>query len=346
MSQIDLKKKILSGYLFICGLVVLVGALSFGQFGSLGGLVGHLTTDVASEVYIVNEIRSEILAMRTAVEKFIYKNKRTDKESAEKHINNVINLLEQAKKEINPDESKKQLVQIESNSNDYIDNFNKVAIRIDALAGQKNNLFLVGNEISNKLYKFVLQYKDEPKTFHVVMDALIQFSSAANEVKIFLDQLQVADQKKASTILNAVLSRLGSLNNKSMQEVIYDVEDYHDNFEGIAAITFKMNEEIEKTLLPLAPRIVSMSTNVANGGWDIMKKSGVEVNQRVGFIGKIIIGITGFAIIISLGIGFLLSNMIIRQVSNVVVGLSEGVEKLTMASNQVSTSSMQVAEGA
>ena len=178
------------------------------------------------------------------------------------------------------------------------------------------------------------------------MDALIQFSSAANEVKIFLDQLQVADQKKASTILNAVLSRLGSLNNKSMQEVIYDVEDYHDNFEGIAAITFKMNEEIEKTLLPLAPRIVSMSTNVANGGWDIMKKSGVEVNQRVGFIGKIIIGITGFAIIISLGIGFLLSNMIIRQVSNVVVGLSEGVEKLTMASNQVSTSSMQVAEGA
>jgi hypothetical protein len=36
-----------------------------------------------------------------------------------------------------------------------------------------------------------------------------------------------------------------------------------DEFEGMAAVDVKMNSEIEKTLLPLAPQIISLSKGVS-----------------------------------------------------------------------------------
>ncbi len=75
MLKTSLKAKILSGYLTISILIVLVGFLFIFQFSSLGQRVSYLTKDLAAEVKAAGRIKTEILSMRTSVEKFIYKEK-------------------------------------------------------------------------------------------------------------------------------------------------------------------------------------------------------------------------------------------------------------------------------
>jgi methyl-accepting chemotaxis protein len=346
MFYFNLRKKILSGYLSISVFIIIVGAISVFQFSSLGKLVNYLTVEVAGEVRLANDISSEILSMRTSVEKFIYKNKTKDKEDAEINIKKVEDLLRQGKNDITDSNRRKKLDEIESTSNEYIDKFNKVAIRIESLSVQKNKLFLSGEETSKNLYSLILENKDIPIVFNVSMDALINFISATNEVNSFVDNYGIEHQRKASEILNKILTDLGQAKNKEFKNIIYDIEDYMDNFAGLAAITLKMNDEIDKTLLPLAPEIVGMSTDVTKSGWNEMEVSSIEVNQRVALIGKIILFIVIVSVALGLLIGFLLSRKIIVQITNVVDGLTSSEEKVSLASEQVSSSSIHVAEGA
>lgn len=346
MFHFSLRKKILSGYLSISVFIIIVGAISVFQFSSLGKLVNYLTGEVAGEVRIANDISSEILSMRTSVEKFIYKNKIQDKKDAESHIKKVDDLLRKGKNDIVGINRRKKLDEIEKTSTEYIDKFNKVAIRIESLSGQKSKLFLSGEDISRNLYGLILKNKDNPIVFNVAMNSLINFISATNEVNSFVDNYGTEHQLKASDTLNTILTDLGKIKNKEFKNIIYDIEDYMDNFEGLAAITLKMNGEIDKTLLPLAPKIVGMSTDVTNSGWNEMEESSANLNQRVDLIEKIVLAIVIVSVVLGLFIGFLLSRMIIAQITKVVDGLTSGEEKVSLASDQVSSSSLHVADGA
>ncbi|MBU0680648.1 MAG: hypothetical protein KKD73_04415 [Proteobacteria bacterium] len=346
MVRLNLKQKILGGYVVISLFIIIVGGISILQFTSLGKIVNYLTDVVAGEVRNVNDIRSEILSMRTSVEKFIYKNKDKDKVEAESHIDKVNALLTAAKLENSDDESKDKLALIESMSVEYIDNFAKVSIRIKVLAEQKNSLVLSGEDVSKKLYNLVLKNKDNKALFAVSMDALINFIAAGNDVNSFLDSFGTTHRDTAVAALNKILNEFAKVKDSAFDDVVMDIEDYLDSFEGLAAITLKMNEEIDNTLLPLAPKIVAMATEVANSGWQEMADSGININQQVAVIGKIILTIVIVSVVVGLLFGFFLSRKIVTQISKIVDGLTIGTETVTQESAQVFSSSQQVADGA
>jgi len=360
MKKTGLKPKILSSYIIFTLFIIIVGILSIFQFISLGKKTTYLTRDVAGEVISAQNISSEILSMRTAVEKYIYQNKASDRKEAEKHMAAVNRLLTEAKKEILAKESKEKLKKIEKTSKAYIDKFKNVVVRTDAGRKLKNDLFASGNKIDATLYNLVLEQqnrvaaaataedadllKKESEKSAFLIKALKQFMVAEIYINRFLLNHESVHAKKASDALNQALSELGK--DPELQSTTYEVEDYLDAFEGMAAVTEKMNSEIEKTLLPLAPKIVSLSKQVTDAGWNEMEKTSREVDSRIRSTTNLIIGIVILSVISGILIGLFMARIIINPVNRVTGGLLACAEQVSTGASHVSSSSQDLAQGA
>ncbi|MCX5900182.1 MAG: hypothetical protein NTX06_05510, partial [Proteobacteria bacterium] len=98
-TKMGLQKKILSGYLFIIVLFVILGTISVFQIVYLGKRVQYMTNNVAGDVAIADKIATEVLSLRTAVEKFIALNRSKDHEEAIRHIKALSVFLDDAKKQ-------------------------------------------------------------------------------------------------------------------------------------------------------------------------------------------------------------------------------------------------------
>ena len=73
MKITDVRIKILSGYVFLILVLAAVIIIAVVQFAQLDQRVEFLTETVSSELRIADSIRSEVLAMQAAVEKYIYR---------------------------------------------------------------------------------------------------------------------------------------------------------------------------------------------------------------------------------------------------------------------------------
>lgn len=358
MKKTGLKPKILSSYIIFTLFIIIVGVLSIIQFISLGKRTTYLTNEVAGEVISASNISSEILSMRTAVEKYIYQNKESDRKEAEKYMASVNSLLVSAKKEITSKESTEKLKKIEKTSNEYIDKFKNVVVRISSGSKLKNDLFDKGSKIESKLYGLTLEQgkkvaaaaedsetlKKESEKSEVLINALKQFMASEVYINRFLLNYDTVYSKKASNALNDVLSELEK--DPALESIAYEVEDYLDAFEGMAAVAIKMNSEIEKTLLPLAPKIVSLSKGVTDAGWKEMEKTSRAVSSSIRSTTNLIIGIVVLSVIAGILIGLFMARIIINPVNRVTGGLLECAEQVSTGASHVASSSQDLAQGA
>jgi len=320
MIQLTLRAKILSGYLIITFLILIVVIISFIQFVSLGDRLKYLKDEVARGVIVANDIRSEVLAMRTSVEKFLYLNKNKDLKRAQTHIEKVNKLLDEAKQKIKKADQVAQLRQIEDTCHEFIDKFNKVAIRITAGNNTKKELFKSGKKIESKLNDVVIKNQEsfQLDVLDISLKALKRFIKAELDVNSFLLDKQPDQLNRAVSILNGVLDDMESQQILDNKALIYNIEDYLDNFEGLAAVILKMEDEINKTILPLAPRIVKLSKEIAISGWNEMEHFSHDVESRVRKTGKLMLSIGILAILLGFTMGIFLARMIIKPIIKVV----------------------------
>jgi len=382
MKKTGLKPKILSGYMIFTLFIIIVGFLSIFQFVSLGKKTNHLTSEVAGEVITANNISSEILSMRTAVEKYVYQNRASDKKQAEKHMSTMNKLLLDAKKQITSEESTQKLKNIEKTSTEYINKFKNVVVRINAGDALKNELFATGSKLEENLYSLAIAQEkkigqlltDQDKNFSemlsskmprkeiakklaetgidmkeletsvLLLNALKHFLTARADINRFLINYDTVYSKKAGLALDQVLSELGK--DTELESVTYEVEDYMDAFQGMAAVAIKMNSEIEKTLLPLAPKIVSMSTGVTDSGWKEMKKTSDKIGSSIKTTTNLIIGIVILSVVAGVLIGLFMARIIINPVTRVTNGLLGCAEQVSSGSSHVAASSQELAQGA
>jgi methyl-accepting chemotaxis protein len=320
MMQLTLRAKILSGYLVITFLILLVVLISFVQFVSLGNRLKYLKDEVARGVIVANDIRSEVLSMRTSVEKFLYLNKNKDLKRAQEHIEKVNDLLNEAKKKIKKADQVAQLRQIEDTCREFIDKFNKVAIRITAANNTKKELFKAGKNIESKLNDLVVQNQEsfQLDILDSSLKALKRFIKAELEVNSFILDRQPDQLNRAVSILNAILDDMDNKNVEEDQKLVYNIEDYLDSFEGLSAVILKMDDEINKTILPLAPKIVQLSKAVAISGWDEMERFSHDVERKVRKTGKWMLSIGILAILLGFTMGIVLARIIIKPIIKVV----------------------------
>ena len=306
--KLKLRGKVIGGYLLIILLLIIVGAISLSRFSSLGEETTFLTEDVAIEVEAINEVVTEILSMRTSVEKFIAMKDERFKKMTDEHIKRVKSLMEGIKEKVTNKESLEKLDEVEKMVTDYIDTFQKMAIRTSVILKKHDEIFSMGREVEGALRLY-------PEAFEHMMAGQVF-------VTRFLINHNSYMKKEAEIKLEKAIESLGDED----EEVQEKVEEYLDVFVGLAAISMKMDEEVSKTLIPLAPRIVEKAEKIAENGWEQVRKTGQGIKQSSISARNLIIAIVIIALGMSVVIGIFMANIVTKPLQRMVVMLKDIAE--------------------
>ena len=357
-----LRTKIVSGYIPVVILLVVIVVLSVVQFRLLRSQVEHLTQAVAGDVRIANSIAAEIFSMRTSVEKYVYGEKLEDKKDAEQHIEQMHKLLEMSKQQMQGTDRLETLKQIETVTHDYIDKFSKLSIRIQARNETREKIFAAGQTIHEQMQTAVIgirrklvatgansdgsagKSKFDPEAelrLTTALDTMKQFSDVRDAVSRFLLNYDQLYGKKLSDMLAIVLKNTETI--PELAAIKNDLEDYRDEVEGLAAVAAKMDDEIRKTILPLAPKIVALSQQVTDSGWGEMDSARTAVAGQIQTTNMIIQLIGIIATLAALALGFIIAHFINRPILEIMQGLTDSANTVTTASAQVSGASQQLA---
>jgi hypothetical protein len=376
--KLSLKQKIIANSLGPLLLLIVVMTIVVSEFGSLSSVLEYLTQTVTRELKAANSIKTEVLGMRTAVEKYLYQNNEADLLQAETHIKNVNELIKQAEQDLQKSGREADLIKIGAAAKKYIDTFNTVTVRITAQNDNKASLFAAGESLEQDLSRLysesnreisehlvtteaLLNRKADPASVTAASNlsaptraAMLKLNAAADSLRSFLlarelinrflldyNQTHASDAEKLLQDAQLTLQPFPEL-----EEIMFAVEDFESAFIGLAAGSMKMQQEINTELLPLAPRIVALAENVTNSGWQEMEQSYSTVNKQTSTTQTVIIFITAIAVIAGIGIGFFLSRAIIASLLHAIGGLSTCSDEVAMGSAHVASSSQEMAQGA
>ncbi len=321
LLQLNVRCKILAGYLITSLLIIIIGWISLQQASSLGNLITYLTRDVAAEVKIASDFSQEILSMRASVEKFINLQRNEDKEKALAHISKVDALLTQAQENFTDEQQIQTLTTINETSQAYIEKFKNVIIRIESSAANTKRLLASAYTIRADMLQLATASKDDTKRLKVVTDSLGNFNKADQEIHKYLLKNDPKTSDKALALLDTAIDTMAAVKDKNFVNQMYDIEDFSDNFLGLSATLVKMNKEIEGTILPLAPEIVRLSQEVIGAGWQEMNSSRGKVESQISRGRTVILTILVIAIIAGLSIGFIVAGMLVKEINRVVIQL-------------------------
>ncbi len=311
--KISLRKKSLIGYLIVVLLIVLVGGICISQSGELEKKVSYLANDVSAKVRLTNEFEAAMLSMRISVEKFIYLNKEEDNIAAEEDISTAMKILKEAEKKLSAPAEREILKQINEITDDYITKYRNVVIRYRARNESTVSLDNLGQSIQDSL--------DQQADMAPV---LRDMTAVRIETGKYMKAYDPRHFENANKILENMLIKTKEIN--TAEDISFSIEDYKDDFEGIVSVTKKMEEEVKKTLLPLAPKITLMTKEISACGWNEMFRARNEVGLKVSSTRKLVTGIIIFSIILAVAVGLFSAERIIKPVSMVIKGITRIAE--------------------
>lgn len=326
MLSFNLRKKIIIGYLVVSALIVVVGAITSSRLSVIGGLVDLLTGKVAAEVRLCNELSEEVLAMRTSVEKFIYKRLSRDLDEANLHIGRLQDLLPRIKVELAASQQRSNIDQVEKLTRTSIDFFSKVAVRIEASDANHESLQASGEEIAKTIAARTMAAREDDKRLNAIVTVLEKFNASMSQVGVFLDSLDESVKVRALEGVDAAITALEPFEDEDLVQLRYAIEDYRDNFEGLANIELKMDSEIKGTLLPLAPEIVTLADTITTAGWETMRKSQGSISSQIAVAKKILAATVIATLVLSILFGYLLARVITQPIKKLVAAVSEVAE--------------------
>ena len=288
---------------------------------SLSEKVGYLTDEVSSNVMLADEIKSSIFSMRIAIEKFLYMNDPELNDTAEEKITHFQAVIEQAMSRVSDREAKEILDEIVRLSEDYIAKYRNVVIRYNARNENKKSIDEIVTEILGGLND-VSQNPMDPDIFKSISIITNQMIKAQVEIERYMATFDTNHSDIALKIINQSIEIFDKVNDDSLKDVMYACEDYYDDFEGLVAVSEKLQDEVEETIVPIAPQIVEQAEKITEFGWEGMKvaKTGIErtvVTGRFKIISVIIATIL-FGSIVSI----LLTSRMIRPIFNVITGIN------------------------
>ncbi|MDY6974394.1 MAG: methyl-accepting chemotaxis protein, partial [Thermodesulfobacteriota bacterium] len=128
-------------------------------------------------------------------------------------------------------------------------------------------------------------------------------------------------EKEAQTRIERALDMLAGYGER--EEL---VEEYLDAFIGLAAISKKMDEDVSKTLVPMAPRIVQIAQEIAETGWKSMSETNAVIASNASSARKLIITIIAIALAAGVAVGILLAGVISKPIQRMVAMLKDIAE--------------------
>ena len=305
MITLPLKTKILAWYTLITIILAVGALLMIAQFQSLANVIDYLTRDVAQEVRMANDIRTEILLMRTSVEKFISRENEADRRQAQQHIDQAQKLLQSYNARVGTGKKNVDLAKIEMLARTYIEKFDNVAVRVQAREQKKADLFKNSDKIYNEFHRIIESSPDKPQTVRRASTWLRAFTTARESMYLFTLNYDQIPLRKSLDMLGQAVAEMGKVDDSDFKKLAEEIDYLREDFQGLGALILKMNQEIDSTILPLAPEIVNLSTLVTDEGWRQMEASRQQVDSSTLLSKQIMGGLSFLAIVLGFFIGIL-----------------------------------------
>ncbi|WP_456386426.1 HAMP domain-containing methyl-accepting chemotaxis protein [Desulfolithobacter sp.] len=314
---LKVRGKILAGYVVVALFIATIGGIALYQFSSLSERVYYLVDVVANEVRSAGDISQAVLSMRTSVEKFIYLQDPRAKKQALAYSEEVNRLLSRAGRQIQSRDQKERLRKITEVSREYIDKFKNVIIRIEAMSSNTRKLMESTYVVQADLLTLLEKNRTDSHRADVLYRVMDGFNHVVLLVNKYLQNQDEAAGDEAGRILLEIGELLGQIKDKDFENQMWNIEDFGDNFLGLRSIRKKMRDEIEGTILPLAPEIVALSRQVSDSGWDSMDTTRKDVAGQVTRAKSMIVSISVVAVLAGLLIGYAVAQALVLKISRV-----------------------------
>ncbi len=309
--------KSFSAYLVLMLVIFIIGFISIFQSRSLNEKVNFLTKKVSIKVKIASSIESTILIMRNSVENYIHKNNEKDNINAEKSITNLLETLAQAKRVLAGHSEIKIIDQIRSLTDNYIKKYRNLVLRYRYRTKNKILINVLGNTIHNQLRLKLQDRRKKGENFS------LKFMDIRFKVQNYMNTFNISTSKDAIDMLKVFLH---SLKNdpfyKNNNNLIFSIEDYMDNFEGLVYVTNKMDQEVKQAIIPIAPVIIKLSKIIYSSGWNEMDRAKVEIEREASISLKLVYSFMTIAVILVIAIGLVTKSKFILQKEKDAIGAS------------------------
>jgi len=343
-KTINLKFKILIGYLVVTMMAVVVGIMARYQFSIISDNMTFLTRDVSTEVKLANNICSSVLSTRSFVERFLYLNQIEDRKEAERHIQDVETILDIARQKIKSPKRLAPFKMIENLSKSYIATFNTVVNDLALAAQKKGQILEQAKRIRKQIFEIIRQTKENPKHFDFFTNILNQFITIENKISIFIaDPLTIVSKDLEQRLSHLVNLLQNNLPNEASQ-LPTKIETYKRELKVLNEIRKRITNQMHNVLIPLAPKMEMLAVNVADYGWNEIDIYSIDLDNSIQFTDQFILAMIAVTILLGIGVSFVLSRLIINPIAEVVDGLTGSVEEVEHGSSQVAELSNQLSD--
>jgi len=343
-KTMNLKLKILIGYLIVTMMAIVVGLMARQQFSEISDSITFLTKDVATEVKLANNLCSSILATRSFVEKYLYLNDPVDRKEAERHIEDVQIILDIARKKIKSPKRLAPFHVIDNLTKRYIQTYNKVIEEMAQATQKKEQIIADGQKIRKNIFEIIRKTKDNAQHYEYFSNILNQFITIEEQIVIFLSNPLVIVTKDSHKRISRMMNLFQNDLPQEASQLPDSIDNYLNEIKTLNAIRKGIKNQFERTLIPLAPKIELLAVNVADYGWNEVDIYQQDLNHTIEFTDSFILAMIAITILLGLVVGIVLSRLIIQPINEVVEGLTSSVEEVENEAAQVAALSNKLSE--
>ncbi len=295
-------------YFALILVIFIIGFISIFQSNSLDKKVKFLTKEVSVKVKIASSIESNILTMRNSVENYINRNNEDDNIAAEKSITNLKKTLAHAKKVIVKPDEIEIIKQINNLTDNYIKKYRNLVLRYRYRNENNIKINELGSIIHNQLK---LKTKNSKKK---EIDLSLLFMDIRFKVQNYMNSYKLSTSKDTVNMLTIFLQNFRKDPfYKNNSNLMFSIEDYMDNFEGVVSVTNKMDQEVKQAIIPIAPVIIKLSKIIYSSGWSEMDKATDEIEHEASISLTLVYSFMAIAVILVIAIGLVTKSKFILQ---------------------------------
>jgi len=347
--------KIIAGFSSILILLVAVSVLAYISLSSSSTGFGNYR-EMARDTNLAGRIQGNLLMVRMNVKDFIMTGSEKDVQEYEAYLKKVEGFTAEAQKEINDPERAAKIDHIDANLKNYSAGFAEVMKFRAKRDSYVNDVFNVkGPLMETSLASIMISANKDNNTTGVFHSGMATHSLLL--ARLYMTKfLDTNDQKtvdrvhkefgKMQEYLNIMDKELLSQERRSLlATTIAAREVYLSTFDDLVNTIFDRNKIITGTLNRIGPEIakdiedVKLSIKATQD--DIGPKLVASNKQSITFI----LLISSIAVLLGLGLAFLITRAVTKPIMRIVENLSSGAEQVAAAAGQVSSASQSLAEG-
>ncbi|MCP4752210.1 MAG: HAMP domain-containing protein [Proteobacteria bacterium] len=334
----NIRTKIMAGYVLVSLLTIIISGLSYQQMTSLKREIDHLTGVNAKNLQLIDQLVDKGWATHFYVNRFLQMHQFEDEQLAGRNLEELKQLLEAARYTDTYLDHPESFQAIDRLIHPYEEKYNNLVLRVNALKKQRISFQKGTDRLLLEMIKLLeakriseenryLLEKHSKKLFVLAPKSIVMLFSQNDSQALHLSR-QLERHYEDTVGIAAQLAETNPDLSGKIEAFSELQEEYIADFRGINALIKKMNEEIEVTIFRVTPQIIDNSHRLAEETWEKNRETGNEVSAQVKTSLQTIVSLAVLTIILGIVLGYILASRLTRQLLLPIRQLDEGATAL------------------